>query len=148
MASVNTNLKRQTNHRCLGSTTLEAVFVLILLLMVTLGTMGYGWFFFRVQQVTNAARHGARVAVRYRVEPSDTVNAVENAVAGLLIPVNLDYEGPDLTVPTGPNSIGKAVTVSVKGKGLDILNLGSATLLRISIPDDFTSSVTMAQEGP
>ena len=145
MVSVKTNLKKaKPNHRCLGTGTLEAAFVLIMLLIITLGTMGFGWFFFRIQQVTNAARHGARVAVRYGAETSD----VESAVADLLNPVGLDYVGPDIVGSTGPNSVGQAVTVTVKGTGLDILHLDSLSILRVPIHDDFTSSVTMAQEGP
>jgi len=143
MAEINKNLKRRLSHRYGGTSTLEAAFVLILLLVVTLGTMGFGWFFLRVQQVTNATRQGARTAIRYRA----TVGEVEDVVSGLLTNVNLTYEGPFITDAIDPN-IGEAVKVTVKGTGLDIMNLDSATILTIPIPDDFTSSVTMAKEGP
>jgi len=143
MAAINKNVKRQPNHRCRGTSTLEAAFVLVMLIMVTLGTMGFGWFFLRIQQVTNASRHGARVAIRYGAEQAD----VENAVAGLLNSVGLEYDGPEFPAGIDPN-IGEAITVRVKGKKLDILNLDSGGILKIPIPDEFTSSVTMAKEGP
>jgi Flp pilus assembly protein TadG len=139
MAAVNKKL----NRRYRGTSTLEAAFVLILLLVITFGAMGYGWFFFRIQQVTNATRHGARVAVRYGADQTD----VANAVAALLDPVGLEYQGPEFPIGTDPN-IGEAVTVRITGTGLDILNLDSATLLRVPIPDEFISTVTMAKEGP
>jgi len=143
MDALKNQFKRKSIRRYRGSSTLEAAFVLIILLLVTLGTMGFGWFFFRVQQVTNAARHGARVAIRYGADQSD----VENAVSALLDPVGLEYQGPEFPTGTDPN-IGEAVTVRITGKGLDLLNLDSASLLRIPIPDEFTSQVTMAKEGP
>jgi Flp pilus assembly protein TadG len=143
MAAVNNKLKIKLNRRYLGTSTLEAAFVLILLLIVTLGSMGFGWLFFRIQQVTNATRHGARIAIRYGAQQSD----VQNAVAALLDPVGLEYQGPEFPTGTDP-SLGEAVTVRITGTALDILNLDSATILGIPIPDEFTASVTMAKEGP
>ena len=34
------------------------------------------------------------------------------------------------------------------GTGLDFLNLDSLNILHVSMPDEFTASVTMAKEGP
>lgn len=45
-----------------GLTVIEAAIVLPLVLLLLFGVMEYGWIFFRVHQVTGAARHGARVA--------------------------------------------------------------------------------------
>ncbi|OHB60480.1 MAG: hypothetical protein A2Y12_15390 [Planctomycetes bacterium GWF2_42_9] len=137
------NLKRIIKHRNNGSCVLEAAFVLVLLLILTLATMGFGWFFFRIQQVTNATRHATRVAIRYHSQQSE----VEAAAAGLLQPVGLEYEGPQFITGIDP-SVGEPVTIQITGKGLDILNLDSAHLLKIPIPDEFTTSVTMAKEGP
>jgi len=83
------------------------------------------------------------VAIRYGA----TVPEVKDVVDGLLSPFALEYEDPIITPYIDPN-IGEAVTVTVKGIELDILNLGSEGILMIPIPDDFTSSVTMAKEGP
>jgi Flp pilus assembly protein TadG len=46
-----------------GTTIVEAAFVLPLFLLLVLGAIEYGWLFFNVQQITNAARQGARVAI-------------------------------------------------------------------------------------
>ena len=142
MAATNINNKKHANRRWRGTSTLEAAFVLVLLLMVTLGTIGWGWFFLRVQQVTNASRQGARVAIRYGA----TVPEVKDVVDGLLSPFALEYEDPIITPYIDPN-IGEAVTVTVKGIGLDILNLNSEGIIMVPIPDYFKCSVTMAKEG-
>ena len=133
----------QKHVRYKGTSVLEAAFVLPVLILFTLVIMGYGWLFLRIQQVTNAARHGARVAVRYGAEEGDVVQAVD----GLLDPVNLTHDSPSVGPAIDPN-IGDAVTVSVTGTGLDILHLNSAGILYVPIPDSFTASVTMAKEGP
>ena len=41
----------------------EAAIVFPILLMLTLGAIEYGWLFLNAQQVTNAARQGARIAI-------------------------------------------------------------------------------------
>ena len=137
--------KKQSRYR--GTSILEAAFVLIILLFITLGVLGFGWFFLRAQQVTNAARHGALIAIRYRVDEGTTQGEVVAAVDGLLNPVGLEHEAPSIDSPSDPN-VGDAVTVEVTGNGLDVLNLDSGGILTIPIPDDFTASVTMAKEGP
>jgi hypothetical protein len=38
--------------------------------------------------------------------------------------------------------------VTVRGTGLDILNLNSLSMLYVPMLDEFTASVTMAKEGP
>ena len=122
---------------------LIAAFVLIILLIITLGTIGFGWFCLRVQQVTNAARHGARIAIR----DGSTFGDVEQAVADCLVPVGLTYNGPTAPYGIDPNA-GEPIKITVKGTGLDILNLSQPGILFIPIPESFSASVTMAKEGP
>ena len=133
--------KKHIRYR--GTSILETAFVLPILILFTLAIMGFGWLFLRVQQVTNAARHGARVAIRYGADEADVVEAVD----GLLDPVNLTHDVPSVGPAMDPN-IGEAVTVTVRGTGLDILNLNSLNMLHVPMLDEFTMSVTMAKEGP
>jgi hypothetical protein len=141
----NTN---QKNVRYRGTSIVEAAFILVILLLITLGIMGFGWLFLRVQQVTTAARHGARIAVIYREDESTVTAEVTAAVNNLLNPVNLEHDDPSIIYPSG-TGVGDPITVSVKGKSLDLLNLGNPTnMLFIPIPDTYTASVTMSKEGP
>ncbi len=144
----NANNTNQKNVRYRGTSTVEAAFILVILLMITLATMGFGWLFLRVQQVTTAARHGARIAVLYRQESSTTQAEVDAAVDNSLDPVNLDHDTLPMEYPLGTDNVGDPIRVKVTGKSLDPLNLGSATILRIPIPDEYTASVTMCKEGP
>ena len=62
--------KRKANRRR-GAAAVEAALVMPIMLLVTLGAIKYGWLFLRAQQVTTAARYGARVAVRADAGESD-----------------------------------------------------------------------------
>jgi hypothetical protein len=141
----NTNRK---NVRYRGTSVVEAAIVLIILLLITLATMAFGFLFLRVQQVTTAARHGARIACLYRTEDSTAQAEVDLAVNNSLNPVNLDHDTYPIDYSLGAGCVGEPVRVLVKGKGLDALNLGNATRLRVPIPDEYTASVTMCKEGP
>lgn len=138
-----TNLKH-ARRLLRGTSTLEAAFVLILLLTVTLGILGWGWFFLRIQQVTHAARHGAREAASYKADEAQ----VKQDVMYFLDWWGILYEEPVCSPGDLDPGAGEPVTVTVKGLGLDVLNLDSGPILWIPIPDDFTCSITMAKEGP
>ena len=135
--------------QCRGAAVVEAAIVLTLLILITLGIMGFGWLFLRVQQITNAARHGARIAVRYNNNTDVLLGQVQTGVDNCLTPVGLVYTGP--VIPTGVNpGRGEPVTVTVTGTGLDILALrgGFGPLPADVFPDSYSASVTMAKEGP
>ena len=128
-----------------GTVLVETAIVLILLLMLLLGTMGFGYLFLRAEQVTNAARHGARTAIRYGATEAD----VQNAVADCLDPVKLTYTGPTYGAGGINPALGQPVTVTVESSGLDILNLRNIPIFGTELfPNDFNASVTMAKEGP
>jgi Flp pilus assembly protein TadG len=50
-------------RRYRGAALAEAAIIMSLLMMVTLGAIEYGWLFLKAQQITNAARQAARVAI-------------------------------------------------------------------------------------
>ena len=61
-------MDRMTRHgkgmrRYRGAALAEAAIVMSLLMMVTLGAIEYGWLFLKAQEITNAARQAARVAI-------------------------------------------------------------------------------------
>lgn len=63
-----------------GTATVEVAIVFSLLLMLTIGAIHYGWLFLKAQQITNAARMGARTAIR----PDATIANVNTQVDALM----------------------------------------------------------------
>ena len=120
---------------------IEAALVLMLVLLVTFGAMEYGWMFLKAQEVTNAARHGARVAVR-----ADATNPeVESGVDAFMAAAGIT--GHSITISPGTViSPGEVVTVTVTAPYAD-----GAELLGISflpVPATLQSAVSMTKEGP
>jgi len=132
----------QKHIRYRGTVLVETAIVIVLLLMLTLGIMGFGYLFLRAQQVTTAARHGARIACVDGADPGKVATVINN----YLDSQGITHDAPSIAIdPT----VGEPVTVTVKGTGLDILNLRDVPLFGTgSFPDSFTASVTMAKEGP
>jgi Flp pilus assembly protein TadG len=126
---------KRTNRRYRGTAVVETAIVMVLLLMLLLGTMSFGYLFLRAEQVTNAARHGARLAC---VSGANLGNVATNIDAYLAAqgvshnPTKIEY---------GANNTVKA---TVYGKDFDILHASGI----VPITNDFSASVTMAKEGP
>jgi hypothetical protein len=147
--------KRKGNHSR-GAVSVELALVLPLMLLVTFGAIRYGWFFLKTQQITNAARYGARVAIRADASTEDVIDAVGALLgpygANIITDVNNppvtfavnDVNCPDLNFPI---ELGDAITVTIKvpAADVDILPLG----LFDFEPDGWNlgASVTMAKEG-
>jgi Flp pilus assembly protein TadG len=126
-----------------GLATIEAAIVLPLLLLMTLGLIEYGWMFMKAQQVTNAARQGARVAAR----ADATTVEVQQAVLDAMTMANLELSGYSLTInpvdPATPEP-GQLIAVTVSVNYPDI-ELGMPL---IPTPAALDETVTMAKEGP
>jgi Flp pilus assembly protein TadG len=128
-----------------GTTAVEAAIVFPLLLLVTLGAIQYGWLFLKAQQITNAARAGARIAILPDVT---VIGDVEPAISSLMTAAGMGASGYTVTVtPGNPASLGpgQAVTVriTVPGANIDIMGTGL-----LPTPANLTAAVTMAKEGP
>jgi len=70
-----TQCKRQMR----GTTVVELAFILPFFLLLTLGALHYGWLFYHLHRVTNAARHAARVGTlvgRNEQDVKDTITTV------------------------------------------------------------------------
>ncbi len=90
---------RGSRRRLRGAVLAEAAIVMMLLCLVTLGALQYGWFFYCLHTATNAARQGARVEATLDGEGLGTA-----ALRAALFPQLLDHAepkeaGPDLTDP-------------------------------------------------
>ena len=100
--------------------------ILPLLLLLTFGALKYGWLFFKHQQVTNAARQMARVAIR----PGDRADDLSSAFA--------DWEGAtgisdaDYTIFTGYDPNGLPIGID-EYKSANVLT-GSDVIVSVSVP--------------
>lgn len=133
-----------------GAAAVEVALVLPLLLLLTMGAIRYGWLFLKAQQITNAARAGARIAIL----PDVTINDdVLPAIADLMNAVGITGYNVSVILPDGVSwdalAPGEAVTVqvSVPCSNIDIMHVPLLTDLE---PDewDLVTAVTMAKEGP
>jgi len=139
-------VRKRKGNRSRGVAAVEAALVLPILLLVSFGAIKYGWLFLRAQQITNAARYGARVAVRADASETDVTTAITNLMtaAGMLdsgYSVTITLEDG---IPWEELEMGKAITVavSVPSANIDIMNV----LLFPSV-GNIGASVTMAKEG-
>lgn len=136
MARVKSQLVRR------GITTVEAMIVFPVLLMLTLGVCDYGWLLLKAQEVANAARHGARTAVVAEATNPEVFSAIDTLMA------SAGFGETDYTVSIEPLDVmnvepGEPLTVRVTVP-TDTLKL---TGLPLPIPANLQSSVTMAKEG-
>jgi Flp pilus assembly protein TadG len=112
--------------------------------MLTLGAIRYGHLFLKAQQITNAARHGARTAIR----PDATTTDVETEVANLMTAAGMGASGYDTNLTDVSPGVGQSVTVriTVPAANIDIMHVPLFTDLE---PADWNlgATVTMAKEG-
>jgi len=127
-------VKNPKQSRNRGTLVVEAALVLPILLLLTLGVIQYSWLFLKAQQITNAARSGARVAI--------VDGDVQLAVTNALKKTGMTVGTPDITSST----VDGREVLTVK-----LTSTSSVRLLDISFlptPETLHASVTMAKEGP
>jgi Flp pilus assembly protein TadG len=127
-----------------GMALVETAIVLLLLVTIIFGTMEYGWLFFKIQQITNTVRAGARKAVL----PDST-----NADVALLIQTELaewDISSSDYTLVISSADITAlspsdliTLTITVPYSNVELLGMPM-----FPTPTALTSTMTMAREGP
>ena len=137
----NTKMKK-----CSGLAILESAIVLPLLLLVSLGAIKYGFLFLKAQQVTNAARNGARTAIRHDADNTSVVNAVEALMVRAGMPTyTLTMTPTDVhRLAEPPVSVGQSVEVRI------VVLAENVDILRVPLfpnPDSIGATVTMAKEG-
>jgi len=114
------------------------------MLLVTFGAIKYGWLFLRAQQITNAARYGARVAIR----ADATITEVKTTVTNLLAGANIAVNAEEITVTPDDFStlkVGDAITVeiAIPKARVDIMDVP----LFPDVEGNIWASVSMAREG-
>jgi len=129
-----------------GTTMVEAAFVLPILLILTLGTIEYGWLFLQAQQITNAARQGARLAILQDVTQAEVRAEIDECLRR----ASLDDDNPEIyigdpePIPLGPPGR-MQITVRIRVP-TDTLTIVHASPL-LPVPAHLGCTVTMAVEG-
>ena len=123
---------------------METAIILPLLILMTFGLIEYGWIFINVEQVTNAARHGARLAAR----PDSTNAQILAEINAMMADAGLAGSGYTINftpadVASPPSGQLVAVTVS-----LVYDNIALTGIPIIPVPTNLRATVAMAKEGP
>lgn len=133
-------LKREKD----GLATIETALVIGLLVLLTFGVMEYGWMFYRMAQVNNVARSGAREAIL----PDASDASVQSTVSSLMAEWDMGGSGYSLSVtPGGIDQLARGehvyVTVEVPYANVQLMGLPIFPL-----PENLTATAAMAKEGP
>jgi Flp pilus assembly protein TadG len=120
----------------------EAAIVILVLSLVTLGALQYGWFFYCLHTATNAARQGARAASVLGGSAEDGTTALRNN----LLPLLRTAAGDNAMVTQITDATGR---ICMKGE-VTIPNTSAAVRLLpiafLPVPN-LHAAITMAKEG-
>ena len=126
-----------------ATTVVEMALAGMILVMLTMGVIEYGWLFLKQQQITNAARQAARIAAT-----ADATNTTVTAsITSLMNSYGLGSSG--YTTAFSPTDVstasrGSAVSVTIS------ITYSRITITRSSVlpaPTTITAQVSMQKEG-
>jgi len=124
-----------------GTSTVEAVIILPVLVLMTFGGLKYGLLFLRAQQITNVARQACRLAIR----PYADNALVDNEIDRLMTAVGLeDYYTrtmPDVSSVGTGDELTLTVTLDTDCVELTLVNW-------LPLPENIVAQVSMSKEGP
>jgi Flp pilus assembly protein TadG len=132
-------MRRGDERRMHGAAVVEFALVLPLLMLLVMGTLDWGYYFFVDQVVTNAAREGARAGTLHDTDAAAavadaTATATNYAQAAGLTPAKLAVQVDLTTVATGASAIRVRTTYQA----------GSITgFLRAIVPATAQATATM-----
>ena len=120
----------------------EMAIVLVLLLSLLFGVIEFGWILFKMGQINQAARHGARTAVRPAADEDEVAAAVDAVMnSSSLSRARTNYR---LTVyPSTAVEVGEPVEVYVELDYSTIKLIGF-----VPTPAVLHGRATMSKEGP
>ena len=127
-----------------GLSIIEMALLLPLLMLILMGMLEYGWMFWMNQQINNAARMGARVAVTEGATNAQVTTAIDSLMAD----AGLDSSG--YTIGVDPPDVflalsGELITVTVTVPYANITLTGAPFL---PMPSGLDGETTMVKEGP
>lgn len=133
---------KKTRYR--GIAAVEAAIVFPLLLLLTLGVIEYGWMFLKAEQTTNAARNGARIAIR----PGENNASVAAEIDLLMSDAGMGSSGYTITfTPANVTDplLGETLKVQIS---VPWANIALMNIPLLPGPANISASVAMAKEGP
>jgi len=130
-------MKQFVRHR--GSALVEMAIVVPILALLTVGLIEYGWIFFRISQINQAARQGVRVAVR----PDATTDNVKNSVTAMMQEAGLQNSGYKLGYSDIDVGVGQAVSVEII---VDYSKLSLTGARMLPMPQQIVARATMSKE--
>ena len=131
-------MKTQRARR--GTVLIEAALLLPIIIFLTFAMMEYGWILLKSYQLSNAARHGARIAVRADSTAGEVTSEIDTLMASAGITGYSTSIDPGVDVERG-----ESVTVEIQIP-YDDNNLVGGPL--VPTPANLKASVSMAKEGP
>ena len=157
-------VRTREENRFRGAAAVELALVLPVILLIIFGALQYGWLYLKAQHITNAARYGARVAVRADASTQNVIDAIKALLgpngaklyeAGEDPNVAFRVNGVSCPDISTANEVGDAITVIVMVPR-DKIELLKIPLFSIptkldengnEVPKDLGAFVTMAKEG-
>jgi len=136
-----------------GTLVVEAALLLPLILLIVLGLIEYGWLFYNVQQITNAARQGARIAILPHTGAETEAASMMNTLLGNADLLDDLVVAPTFTygaIPGDPNGRREVtVKIRVSTTNLRIVNMNAFSPTGTGLePEVIGATVTMAMERP
>lgn len=127
-----------------GTSLVEMTLVLGVLLMLTFGTIEYGWLFLKQQQLVDISREGARLAATVGA----TNSQVTTQVTTMMTAVGMGSSGYTTTLtPSNVSTVAVGSTLTVEvSVPYSKLSLTKCSL--IPVPTTLSATVTMYKEGP
>jgi len=130
-----------------GAALVEMAIVMLLLLMLTMGAIKYGWLFLKAQQITNATRQGARLASLPNVDLTDVEASIETMMdAAGMAKATSNYSvaitSGDLSASGLPEQATVTVLITVPRANIDIVDIAL-----LPAPANLGAQVTMPKEG-
>lgn len=129
---------RANRRQSRGAALVEMAIALLVLIPLTFGLLEWGWILFKLAQVNQAARHGARVAVRPAADDAEVNAAVADIMSGAGMST-----GYTVAITGISSEVGQpvAVQVDVDYSTIDLIGL-------VPTPESLTGRAVMAKEGP
>lgn len=137
-------VKTKGKSRYRGAAIVEAAVVFPLIFILTFGVIEYGWLFLKAQQITNAARHGARIGIRADATGQDVLNDISR----LMTDAGMEDSGYDVVITPADISsldVGEPLEVRITVPSANIVIINLPLLPK---PDTLSTAVAMAKEGP
>ena len=134
----------RSQHRK-GLALIETAIVLPVLLLLSFGVLEYGWMFTKSGQITNAARHGARVGARADATSAD----VRASVASMMSRAGLGDSGYTVTIsPPDVDALEPGAALAVRVQVAPYSTIGLTGFPLVPVPNSLGTEAVMAKEGP